>query len=313
MSRAIAVFRDNAVERQRLESTAAEGQKQRELRQHRIENLIGVFRGEAKAALDAMQADARRMWDTSEQLSFIARNSQEGAGRATRAAAVASGNVGTVAAAAEELATSIRLIDERVTETVGVVSTASQQASASNSNVSALAVAASRIGEAVNLIRTVAEQTNLLALNAAIEAARAGAAGKGFAVVAAEVKQLAKQTALAAHEITTLVGEIQISSGDAVAAIDTIARLMQDVNVTTATIADSVSAQGAATLEISRNAQGAADGTQAVVGTMENLAKVADDTSVVATSARDIAATVASASDRLGGTVERFLSEVAAA
>jgi len=313
MSRAIAVFRDNAVERQRLESTAAEGQKQREVRQHRIENLIGVFRGEAKAALDAMQADARRMWDTSEQLSSIARNSQEGAGRATSAAAVASGNVGTVAAAAEELATSIRLIDERVTETVGVVSTASQQASASNSNVSTLAVAASRIGEAVNLIRTVAEQTNLLALNAAIEAARAGAAGKGFAVVAAEVKQLAKQTALAAHEITTLVGEIQISSGDAVAAIETIARLMQDVNVTTATIADSVSAQGAATLEISRNAQGAADGTQAVVGTMENLAKVADDTSVVATSARDIAAAVASASDRLGGTVERFLSEVAAA
>ena len=158
-----------------------------------------------------------------------------------------------------------------------------------------------------------AEQTNLLALNATIEAARAGAAGKGFAVVAAEVKQLANQTALATHEIATQVGEIQISSGDAVAAIETIARLMQNVNVTTATIANSVSEQGAATVEISRNAQGAADGTQAVVGTMENLVKVADDTSMVATSAREIAAAVASASDRLGGTVERFLSEVAAA
>ena len=313
MSRAVAVFRDNAVERQRLESTAAEDQRQREARQHRIESLIGVFRGEAKGALDAMQADAKRMQDTSDQLSTIASSSQEGAGRATSASAVASRNVGTVAAAAEELAASIRLIDERVAETVAVVGNASQQASASNSKVSTLAAAASRIGEAVNLIRSVAEQTNLLALNATIEAARAGTAGKGFAVVAAEVKQLANQTALATHEIATQVGEIQVSSGDAVAAIETIARLMRDVNTTTATIANSVSEQGAATVEISRNAQGAADGTQAVVGTMENLSKIADDTSAVAGSARKIAAAVASASDRLENTVERFLSEVAAA
>ena len=83
-------------------------------------------------------------------------------------------------------------------------------------------VRAHRIGEAVNLIRSVAEQTNLLALNATIEAARAGNAGKGFAVVAAEVKQLANQTAAATHEIASQVHQIQASSADAVAAIETI-------------------------------------------------------------------------------------------
>jgi len=68
--------------------------------------------------------------------------------------------------------------------------------------------------------------------------------------VAAEVKQLASQTAVATHEIARHVGEIQASSGDAVTAIEAIARLMQDVNATTTSIAASVSQQGSATMEI---------------------------------------------------------------
>ena len=66
-------------------------------------------------------------------------------------------------------------------------------------------------------------------------------------------------------------------------------------------------------LELNNRLPALRDGTQAVVGTMENLVKVADDTSAIAASAREIAGAVASASGRLGSTVERFLSEVAAA
>jgi methyl-accepting chemotaxis protein len=226
---------------------------------------------------------------------------------------VASRNVGTVAAAAEELAASIREIDSRVSETVAVVNNASRQAGASNDKVSQLATAASRIGEAVNLIRSIAEQTNLLALNATIEAARAGTAGRGFAVVAAEVKALASQTAVATQEIAAQVGEIQLSTGDAVTAIDTITQLMQQVNTYTNSIAAAVSQQGAATTEISRNAQGAADGTQAVVGTMAGLSRVAGDATSAAIAVRDMAAGVAEASSDLDRTVERFLADVAAA
>ncbi|WCB94821.1 hypothetical protein DSM104299_03560 [Baekduia alba] len=75
--------------------------------------------------------------------------------------------------------------------------------------VERLAVKSDRVTGIVETIGEIAAQTNLLALNAAIEAARAGDEGRGFAVVAEEVRRLAEQTAAAAGQVGTLVGEIQ--------------------------------------------------------------------------------------------------------
>jgi methyl-accepting chemotaxis protein len=64
-----------------------------------------------------------------------------------------------------------------------------------------------KIVRGIKDIETIAFQTNLLALNAAVEAARASDNGEKFAAVAEEVRGLAKKTANAAKDTTTLIGE----------------------------------------------------------------------------------------------------------
>ncbi len=76
------------------------------------------------------------------------------------------------------------------------------------------------IGGIVKLIDTIAERTNMLALNANMQAAQAGEAGRGFMVVAAEVQRLAESAKEATHQISKLVGNIQVETGDTIAAMD---------------------------------------------------------------------------------------------
>jgi methyl-accepting chemotaxis protein len=117
-----------------------------------------------------------------------------------------------------------------VQRAAGVARGAAEQTRRTNRTVEALAAAAKRIGDVVKVIGDIAGQTNLLAPNATIEAARAGAAGKGFAVVAGEVRSLASQTAKATEEISTQIAGMQATAADAVAAIQGIGRVVEDID-----------------------------------------------------------------------------------
>ncbi|MBI3445582.1 MAG: CZB domain-containing protein [Magnetospirillum sp.] len=147
-----------------------------------------------------------------------------------------------IAAAAEELVSSVAEIARTSESAAADASSAQEVASESHSaadqaidamraiadavkaatgRVDSLAEASVKIGDIVNQIEEIAQQTNLLALNATIEAARAGEAGKGFAVVAGEVKTLANQTAKATVDIRARIEGLRVEMGE-------IVRTMQD-------------------------------------------------------------------------------------
>jgi methyl-accepting chemotaxis protein len=220
--------------------------------------------------------------------------------------------VQTVAAASEELTSSISEIGRQVAEAALVAGRAVEDTGRTNANVQALADAASKIGEVVTLISDIAGQTNLLALNATIEAARAGEAGKGFAVVASEVKSLAGQTAKATQDIASQIKSIQGATGDAVKAIETITRTIGRINEITTTVATAVEGQGAATREISRNVQQASAGTADVSANIGGVTAAASETGSASTQVLGAARELTEQSEALRVQVDHFIAKVRA-
>ncbi|WP_181704635.1 methyl-accepting chemotaxis protein [Chthonobacter rhizosphaerae] len=312
MARAVAVFRTMSEERRRLEADGRAAALARTRRQEEIDAAIAAFKRDVASLTTAVAATMDEMNATAGTLSRTADESAGRAADASSASGTASRKVSLVAAAAEELAASIGEIGAQVARTTAIVADATERARRTNDTVTSLAEAAGRVGQVVTLIRGIAEQTNLLALNATIEAARAGAAGRGFAVVASEVKTLASQTAQATGDISAQISGIQASTTEAVAAIQSIAAIMEDVNHTTAAIAAAVEQQGAATGDISRNVQDAASETQVVTDNVASVSMALGETNETAAEVGRAAASVVDRTRDLDAAIGRFLAAVAA-
>jgi len=181
-------------------------------------------------------------------------------------------NVAFVASGSHEMVSSIAEISQSASNATHMASLAVQIVEQANVGVAQLGQSGLDIGKVVKAITSIAQQTNFLALNAAIEAARAGAAGRGFAVVANEVKDLAKETALATEEITRKIEAIQADTRSAVDAIGRIGNVISQVNDISATIAVAVEEQTATTNEIGRNLAEASRGAMEIATGIGRLA-----------------------------------------
>ena len=225
MTEAMAIFRDNAVALQAVETAqAAVVQTLSEALDHLAEGdlthriakmpdgaptrLRDAFNSSAEkleAIIATVRTTAMGVTTSSDEIraaseDLALRNEQQAASLEETAASI--GAVTTITRQSAEFALgSKRAIDEthgRATEGGTVVRKAVEA-------MGAIEQSAGEITQIIGVIDGIAFQTNLLALNAGVEAARAGEAGKGFAVVANEVRALAQRSADAARDIKALI------------------------------------------------------------------------------------------------------------
>ncbi|TDG29772.1 methyl-accepting chemotaxis protein [Paracraurococcus ruber] len=314
MAAAVEVFRQNALERRRLEAEqeAAAARAAGEKRQA-MQDLAGSFEAAVGGVIRDVAAAAARMRDAADGMRGAAQSAAGNAADAADTVSQSEAKIQMIAAATEELTASITEIAQRVARVAQITAEAVTAAETTNGTVDGLSQSAQRIGQVVRLIGDIAGQTNLLALNATIEAARAGEAGKGFAVVASEVKALAAQTAKATEEIGGFIAEMQGNTGEAVGAVRTIGETIGQLSLIASEVAAAVEEQNAAMREIAGNVAQTASGMQAVNSRVREIAQATQGVGGAAGEVLGAADAVSGQTRGLQGEVQRFLAEVRAA
>ncbi|MGY4573654.1 methyl-accepting chemotaxis protein [Bradyrhizobium sp. USDA 3256] len=314
MARSVKVFKDAMIEAGRLRHEQDVLQVKAETEKRALVNtLADNFERGIRASLESLSDSAAEMRTASQGMSEAALAASRRSTVVATAAEAATTSVQSVASATEELSASIAEIGSQATRSTKVASDAVDEARRTNLTVQGLVVTTGKIGDVVQLITEIASQTNLLALNATIEAARAGEAGKGFAVVASEVKSLASQTAKATEDISAQVASMQDAMRDAVQAIEHIGGTISSMSEIAIAIASAVEEQDAATREIARNIQQAAQGTGEVSNNIVSVNEAAGRTGAAAGLVLSAVDYLTRQSTALRADVDRFLTSVRAA
>ena len=312
IARALQVFRDNALEKEKLEADRkADEARSLAERKAALMEMANRIEGETKESVQHVENEARGMADVSEEMSRLTDTTGHNAAGVAAAAEEMLRIAETVAAAAEELSASSEDIRRQASSVGEISESAAAESQRATETIASLLDAAANIGGVISLIKEIAEKTHLLALNATIEAARAGEAGRGFAVVAAEVKMLADQTAKATDQIGEQVGGIRTVSNQCSSAINQVGRVIQQVAQIATDVVNAVEQQRAATQEISGNMQQNALSSREVTERVTEVSTAAKASSELAGRVQVASQTLHSSVGGLRETINRIVRSTA--
>jgi methyl-accepting chemotaxis protein len=313
MAQAVGIFRDNAIERVKLEGSAKEDIFVQTRRAETISSATLEYEQVAGDMLRAVAAAAAELEATSLTMSAAADRTNQMANSVAAAAEESTVSASHAASSAESLTGSISTIQTNVNESGQVATEAAQLSADAQSAVGELANSAQRIGEVVELIKGIADQTNLLALNATIEAARAGEAGKGFAIVAQEVKNLASQTGNATEDIAAQIGSIRSAVEGAVTAMSRIESVIQRINTNAMMIGQSVDMQATVSTAIASAISQVAVSSQSVSSDVALVTETASETGAAAGQVLSASRELSMQASKLDHETMEFLARVRAA
>ncbi|MFO1149201.1 MAG: methyl-accepting chemotaxis protein [Alsobacter sp.] len=311
LARAVAVFRDNAVQKAELEAEAARtGEQAARERSRFIEFLATTFERNVMGLVGAVTDSASRLDKTARTMMAIANQTASEAEESRLATQTASSLVESVLHASANLSQLLVETSQQVSRSMQITGRAAQEAGSTDATIKGLVETAARIDQAVVLISEIASQTNLLALNATIEAARAGEAGRGFAVVASEVKDLATQSSRAAQEIAGQIDAIQTSADQAVGALALIGNTVGEITQTAKLVHGTMEEQHAAVRRMISNVEQAAVSSRSVLDRMREMTEASRTTENSASDLSHAAADLSRMASELKQTVGRFVLEL---
>lgn len=200
-----------------------------------------------------------------------------------------------------------------VSEAIELVRKLADEVNSSVSMMNQLKVDSENIGKVIDVIKGIADQTNLLALNAAIEAARAGEAGRGFSVVADEVRNLSQKTQDSTTEIETLITSLQERSQASERVMDSSHKIANET-VSKAMEADSslkvINESIVSIMQQNMQIATAAEEQAAVVADinrgMDNITKIAEETSEGSVLVQDKSSDLSGLSSKLHNAISHF-------
>jgi methyl-accepting chemotaxis protein len=305
------VFKKNAVEKAAMEKERQEDEArartdQKSARRRLAEN----FEQRVKSILDAVTTSASGLSATANDMADFVSQSSKKSGEAAQGASSTSQNMQSVAAAADEMAVTLREISSQVHRSNEYISESVKRTLGADKFASSLKEASKKVRDVTLLIGEIAGQTNLLALNATIEAARAGEAGKGFAVVASEVKNLASQTDKSIQDIDRVITEMSQAAEGVLTALSGIKDSVNEMHEISAGISTAVEEQASTVNDIVKNMQTASNGTVVVSQNIDAVARMSGEASQSSQQVLMAANDLNQRAEQLDMEVASFLAEV---